>query len=84
MFAPLRLRRVKGMGWFKENTFAIIALAMTVGGWVFALGFRKAEFTELTRRVTHLESTQADDHAILIEIRADLRWIKQALQNHNP
>lgn len=65
-----------------------ITLTISAGGWVSVLAAdRRAGFEWMAQhehRLQKLEKAREESDAQLVEIRTDVRWIRQELQRRRP
>jgi hypothetical protein len=60
--------------------FNTITLLVVIAGWIFILGARAADMKSIKTRVDELEAGWKADHDLVIEMRADVKWIRQAIE----
>lgn len=62
----------------------LLGIAITVGGGVYAVASTAAEAQSTikahTGKIDRLEQTYRDDHDTLVEMRQDIRWIRENLK----
>jgi hypothetical protein len=63
--------------WAAVAVMALIAIAP----WVFGVGGKSQTVIDLDKRVSSLEQTSKSDHDLLLEVRDDVKWLKQHAQN---
>lgn len=65
-----------------------ITLVISAGGWVSVLaGDRRSAYENISQhelRLQKLERARENSDAQIIEIRTDVRWIRQSLERNRP
>ena len=58
----------------------MIIILISIGGFVFGYGVKSEKISTLEKSVVDLQTSDSNMKEMLVEVRNDVKWIKQELQ----
>ena len=68
---------------FKKHpsiVFSLFAVMVTISGWVYVAGARASDMERMNTDIEEVKEKSSEDHDTIIEIRQDVKWIKERLK----
>lgn len=59
----------------------VFGILATASGWVYAVAIKSADVDQLKKDVAEMQAERKADHDLIIEMKTDITWIRNALES---